>query len=260
MAAAAPAASRAVTTADNVPPPLVTLDQLKIDFAHVEKAVADLVTESAGIPPVIEDEEDLALATELAGKLTRAAKRCEAIRKEQNQPHQDAEKVINGLFKHDLTVRLDTEKAKLEKISGAYLKKKAAREQKVRDEQAAEARKKADAAAATLAETVKSGDVPAVSAAVTQSNTLASFAARATAAAAAPTSAMASTTTEAGNATLVDNWTFDELDINTVDLAALRPFLPQTAIEQALRAFIKAGRREIAGARIFNDNKARFRT
>jgi hypothetical protein len=47
--------------------------------------------------------------------------------------------------------------------------------------------------------------------------------------------------------------------MNTIDLETLRPFIPQTAIEQALRAFIKAGRREIKGAHIFNDSRSRFR-
>ncbi|MBV9542225.1 MAG: hypothetical protein JO167_13260, partial [Alphaproteobacteria bacterium] len=108
-------------------------------------------------------------------------------------------------------------------------------------------------------ETVKAGDVKAATAAVTQANSLTAFANRAAAAAAAPVSSIGTIKTGAGTASLVDNWTFDELDMNTIDLEALRHFIPQTAIEQALRAFIKAGWREIKGARIFNDNKSRFR-
>jgi hypothetical protein len=240
-------------------PPLVTLDQLKVDFAHVEKGIAELEAEAAKLPPVAEDSEDMELVTAFAGKLIKAAKRCEAIRNEQNRPHIDAQNINNDFFTRDLIRRLDAAKTKIEIIGKAYLKKKAAREQAIRDEQAAEARKKADAAAALVANAVKAGDVVTATVAVAQSNAATDVAAKATAAAAAPTSSLASTTTDAGNATLVDNWVFADLDVNTIDLEVLRPFFAQAAIEQALRQYIKAGRREIAGARIFNDPDARYR-
>jgi hypothetical protein len=259
MPATAPAASRVVATTDNVRPPLLTLDQLKADFAHVEKAVVDLEGEFAAIPPVLEDEEDLALTTALAGRLIKAAKRCEEIRVEQNRPYLDASNLLNAHFKHDLQARLNTAKGSLEKITTVFQRKKAAREQALRDEQAAAARKLADEAARKVVETVQSGDVPAATAAVKQADALTAFANKSAAAAAAPTSSMGLVKTESGTASLVDNWTFDELDLNTIDLNALRPFLTQSAIEQAIRAFIKSGRREIVGAHIFNDNKTRFR-
>jgi hypothetical protein len=259
MAAAAPASSRVVATTDNTRPPLLTLDQIKIDFAHVEKAVADLEAEAANIPPVLEDEEDLTAVTALGGKLIKAARRCEEIRVEQNRPFLDASNLLNAHFKHDLTARLSTAKANLEKITTAFQRKKAAREQVVRDAAAAAARKLAEDAAAKVTAAVKAGDVAGATAAVKEADSLTASANKATSAAAAPTSSMGLVKTDAGTASLVDNWTFNDLDMAAIDLDALRPFIPQTAIEQALRAFIKSGRREIAGARIFNDNKTRFR-
>lgn len=253
------ASNRTVDKDDNLPPPLLTLDQLKVDFAHVEKAVAELEQEGAGVPPVLEDDEDLTIATAVAVKLIKYGKRCEAIRNDQNRPYLDATEIINDHFKRDLIARLSKAKAKIEEITTAYQRKKAAREQAFRDEQAALARKEAEEAAQKVTEAVKTGDVKAATAAVTEANSLTAFAQRATSAASAPPSSMATTRTDSGTAGLVDKWTFDGLDIVKVDLEALRPFLTQTAIEQALRAFIKAGRREIIGAHIFNDNKTRFR-
>lgn len=250
-------AARTITKEDNLP--LITLDQLKADFAHVEAAVTELEAEAAKLPPVIEDTEDMDLATTVAGKLIKAAKRCETIRNEQNRPHIDAQKVNNDFFTRGMITRLENAKSKVEALAKAYLRKKAAREQAIREQQAADARREAEAAAAKLTEAVKAGDVPASSAAVVEANSLAAAATKATSAASAPVSSMASTTTSAGNATLVDNWTFKDVDINTLDLEALRPFFAQAAIEQALRQFIKSGRREIKGADIFNDNDARFR-
>lgn len=259
MPATAPAASRTVATTDNIRPPLITLDQLKVDFAHVEKGVVDLLTECAEVPSVAEDEEDLTIITGFGVRLVKAAKRCEEIRTEENRQYLDATNLLLAYFKHDLAARLLTKKADLEKIATAFQRKKAAREQKLRDEQAAEARRLADEAAAKVTEAVKTGDVQAATTAVKQADSLTAFANKAAAAAAAPTATLAKVTTDAGTSSLVDNWTFDELDVNTIDLETLRPFIPQTAIEQALRAFIKVGRREIKGARIFNDNKSRFR-
>lgn len=259
MAAAAPAASRIVATTDNIRPPLLTIDQLKVDFAHVEKAVAELETEFAAIPSVFEDEEDLAQATALAGKLIKAAKRCEDIRAEQNRPFLDATSLLNAHFKHDLQARCNTKKVALETLSTAFQRKKAAREQIAREAAAAVARKQAEEAAAKVTEAVKAGDVPAATVAIKQADSLTAFANKASAAAAAPISSMGLVKTEAGAASLIDNWTFEDLDLDKVDMIALRPFFPRAAVEQALRAFIKSGRREIAGARIFNDNKTRFR-
>ncbi len=257
-AALVPAASRVVATTDNHPP-LVTLDQLKADFAHVEAGIVDLEAAAAELPSVLEDDEDLASVTGIATKLAAAAKRCEEIRTEQNRPYLDASKLLNDHFKHDLVARLVAAKSKLETAASAYLRKKAAREQVERDRIAAEARQKAEAAAAKVAEAVKTGDVAAATAAVTQSNTLSAFAAKTSAAAVAPKSDMARTKTTAGTAGLASTWTFEIEDINRIDLEALRPYLPVTFIQQALRAFVKAGRREISGARIYEDTNARFR-
>jgi hypothetical protein len=253
------AAARKVEKTDNIPPPLVTLDQLKKDFGHIVKEVVELEAECAGLPPVVEDDEDLAAITATAGKLIKAAKVCEDTRQEQNRPYLDATGVLNSFFKHELTARCTAAKTKLEQITTTYQRKKAAREQARREAAAAEAQRLADEAKANVAAAVRAGDVTTATVAVTQANSLAAFAARANVAAAAPVSSMGAVKTDAGAASLVDNWTFDELDMNAIDLNELRAFIPQASIEQALRAFIKAGRREINGARIFNDNKTRFR-
>lgn len=254
-----PAASRIVATTDNIRPPLVTLDQLKIDFAHVEKAVLQLEAEFAEIPPVIEDEDDLALATALAGKLIKLAKRCEEIRLEQNRPFLDASNLLNAHFKHDLSARLTARKTALESISTAFQRKKAVREQALREQRAAAARKLAEEAASKVSDAVRTGDIKAATTAVTEANSLTAFANKAAVAAAEPTSSMGLVRTDAGAASLIDNWVFDGVDMNAIDLVMLRPFIKQAAIEQALRDFIKAGYREITGARIFNNSKTRFR-
>jgi len=251
-------AARIIDKTDNRPP-LISKDQLAIDFASLVKEVAEIETAFEELPSVAEDDEDLALITGAATQIIKLAKKLDETKKEEKRPYLDAGTAIEAFFTHDLGARLATIKRKLESVSTAFQRKKAERERLLREREAELAREKAAEAARQVRASVAAGDVKAATSAVTESNRLTDFANRATAAAAAPTSALAKVKTDAGTASLADNWTFDDIDINTIDLETLRPFITQAAIEQALRAFIKAGRREIKGARIFNDSKSRFR-
>tara|TARA_R110000868_G_scaffold350642_4_gene611924 strand:+ start:639 stop:1226 length:588 start_codon:yes stop_codon:yes gene_type:complete len=50
-------------------------------------------------------------------------------------------------------------------------------------------------------------------------------------------------------------WTFSDVERATIDLEVLRHHIPEEALEKAVRSFVKAGGRELAGARIFEDTK-----
>lgn len=253
------AAARKVEKTDNILP-LVTVDQLTVDHWHLIQEVAELENECVDLPPVAEDAEDLELITASAGRIIKLSKRVEETRSDLNRPYIDASATLNDFFKHGLNASLTARKTALEKVSTAFQRKKAQREQAERDRIAAEAAAKVVAAEKTVTETVKAGDVHAATVAVTETKSLAAFAAKASAAAAAPTSQLGQVRTDAGTVALVDNWTFADLDMNAIDLEALRPHLSQGAIEAALRGYIKSGRREIKGATIFNDNRSRFHT
>ena len=253
------AADRAIAKTDNIRPPLVTRDQLAVDFLHVANAVGDLEEACAQIPKVLEDDEDLAAVTKMASQLLKYARRVEEIREAEGRPHLEAQRVINAFFKHDFGKRIDDALTSLEARSKPYLKKKADRERAAREAIESAARQKAIAAAEAAREAITTGDMQHVTNMVTRANTLADAAAKAGDDAAAAISQMSKTVTAQGSARLQERWTFSDLDVNRIDLNALRPFIKQTYIEQALRDFIKSGRREIAGCRIFNDAEAKFR-
>src|SRR5258707_947119 len=99
-------APRPITKEDNIRPPLVTLDQLKVDFAHVSINVSLLEANCAALPTILEDEEDLSIVTQTASDIIKYAKRVEEIRDETGRPHIEAQRVINAFFKHDFGKRL----------------------------------------------------------------------------------------------------------------------------------------------------------
>lgn len=253
------APARTAAPADHNRPALITTDQLKVDFAHVETAIVALEKRVADSALVIEDDEDLASVTGLVGELTKAAKRADELRDTQGRPHLEAQRTINTFFK-SFDARLMKAKVTISQRATAYMNKKAEAARQKRLEEEARARALADAKAREAAEKAKAGDGQAAHAAQAAAANHENEAEQAASAASAKPSELARTQTESGTATLAETWSFEIEDINRIDLEALRPFIPQASIEQALRAFIKSGRREIAGARIFTTNKARFST
>lgn len=250
-------AARTSTAGDNRPA-LITTDQLAKDFPQVEAFIADLEKSAAESPLVLEDDSDMEIVNALAVRLGSASKRCDTLRDETGRPHLEAKRVIDGFFK-GFMARADKAQATLGARATAYLRKKAAAERAKREAEEAVAREAAAKAQREAAEAAKAGNVEQAALAQAKADEHETRADQAADAASAKPSELARTQTAAGSSTLEEKWTFEIEDLNTIDLNALRPFLPQTAIEQALRAFVKSGRRQITGARIFPDTRARFR-
>src|SRR4051812_20993781 len=135
---------RVIAPTDNLPPPLITPDQLKRDFAHLEAELAAL--EAVEIPNVFEDQDDMNAATKVAVDLTSLRRRMETARTEQSRPVIDAQNVINDYFKRDLQERASKKQQAVDVPARAFLKKKADREKAAREAAAAIAQKEAEEA------------------------------------------------------------------------------------------------------------------
>lgn len=62
-----------------------------------------------------------------------------------------------------------------------------------------------------------------------------------------------------GVSTLQTVWEFQILDLDRIDLETLRPHLAVEALEKAIRAYIRAGGRQLAGVDIYQDRRASIR-
>jgi hypothetical protein len=238
--------------------PLVTVDQLKRDFAHVDTAITALEGRAASSPLVLEDDEDLASVTGLVGDVGKAIKRADELRDLQGRPHLEAQRTINTFFK-SFETRLKTANDKIKQRATIYMNKKAEAARAKQREEEAKARALADAKAKEAADALKAGNADQAHAAQAASDNLNNRADHAADAALAKPADLARTQTDSGTATLAQTFEFEIENIDLIDLEALRPFLPRTSIEQAMRGFVKSGRREIKGARIFSKTAARFR-
>lgn len=248
-------------------PALITADQLAKDFDHVTKAIAEIETNCAAAPPVLEDDEDLEIVGALMKRLNGAGKRVEDIRVEEKEPYLDAGRTVDGFFKAHAT-KVAKLKSDLQARLDSYMRKKAEAERQRRLEaervaHEAMLREQSRAAAAVVEADEQPFDEnrQAAEAAIDRAAESAQEAHEAAEATQAKPAELARTATSAGTATLETKWSFEITAFALVDLDALRPYLNQEDVEKAIRRFVSINKntRPLAGVKIFQSTKATIR-
>ena len=231
-------------------------ERLAEQHAALKRRAGDLVAAEARMPEIA-DDASAGKAGDFIKQLAAAAKAADSARVAEKEPFLAGGRTVDGWFAK-LKEPLDQVKRRVETKLSAYLRAKADRERREREEQARIAaeeakRKEAEAlAAASLPVSQAFGDAKVDQAIQAQADAM-----EAAKAAEAKPADMARTRGDMGAvATLRQEWTFDGLDRDQIDLEALRPHLPIDGIEKAVRAYIKSGGRSIRGARIFQNSTA----
>lgn len=212
----------------------------------------DLVAGSRRMPESVEDDETAGKVGDFIKQVNAARKSLEDARKADKQPYLDGGKAVDALFKPHVE-GLDGVKAQAQQLLTAYQRRVAEAERQRREEEARRAREEAERKAA---EAQTAADDEAARRAAEEARAQADQTAQE---AASPAPAPSAKSAHGTSVSTRKIWTFGDLDPAQIDLEALRPYLPPAAIEQALRAFIKDGGREIAGARIFQDERVNVR-
>lgn len=217
---------------------MVTADQmadsLKQRFGELTDKVEEYRQSADRAPAIVQTHEQAELMTKFIKQLGLVSRQIEDRRKVEVDPYRASTKAINDWFspykdtldglKKEMTSRLDLFQREQARI---------AREKAEAERREAEARALKQAEAARTAE-----EVEQAAKALEQADKAPSR---------APTGA---TITDAGTATVRTFWTFEGLDMATIDLEALRPYLDPSAIEKAIRAAIKDGQRDLKGVNI----------
>lgn len=252
----APSTARAGDPHDNIKP-LISDAELRKEFAHVDEALTKIESDAAIVPPVFEDDDDLAAAKAMAPTLRGAMKRIEDLRKQTKAPFDTAASLVHAHFKA-LEKRMADIATKHERAATVYLNKKRAdaeaAQRKIEAEERAEAKRLADAAA----DAAKAGNLSEAVSTQAASQQAADRADDAASMAAARPADLARTATPTGAATLVQNYSFEVVDIEKVNVVALQRHFTRSELEAAIGRFVKAGGRELPGVRIFPDHKARL--
>lgn len=248
---------------NNPPPDLLVGDSLREKLQDENRDLLkrrdELLAAAQRIPPI--DSDDIAgRVSDFVKQLTALNKAAETKRTGAKEPYLEGGRNIDGFFKA-ITDPVEKIKNIVQISLTKYLRDKADRERHERMEQerlareaAAKAQREADEQARALAnEQQLAAAIEAERAAeVAQADAV-----KAVQAAEAKPAELSRTRGEYGSVTsLRTEWVFDDLDRATLDLEALRPYLPTDGLEKALRAFIRAGGREIKGARIFETTAA----
>lgn len=245
----------------NAPPidAAIIADGLKEQFSDLTRRRDELLAAEARIPP-IDDEDTARKIADFVKQITAASKAADTARVAAKEPFLAAGRSVDGFFKA-ISDPLTDLKKKVERRLTDYLRAKEAeerdrrlREEREARERAEQARREADAAAQAMR------DAASLDTAVQAEKAADAAAADAVKAEVAATAKPAELSRVRGEygavSSLRTEWVFEGVDRATIDLEALRPYLPVDGIEKALRSYIRAGGRELRGVRIFETTTA----
>lgn len=251
---------------NNPPADLLTGDALRekllAEHAALLERRDELLAAAERVPPITDDDV-AGKVSDYIKQLTALTKTAETHRTSTKEPYLEGGRNVDGFFK-TITDPVAKTKDAVQKKLTVYLREKEelARQARLAEERAAReaaerARREAEDKARAAA------DAAALDAAIEaekQAEMAAADLAKAAAAAEVKAAELSRTRGEYGSmASLRTQWVFDEIDRTTIDLEALRPYLPTESLNTAVRAFIKAGGRELRGTRIYETTVAAVR-
>lgn len=249
---------------DNRPPPdLLTgaalIEWLTDRFIELQRRRDELLAAEARIP-AINDEDAARKVSDFIKLLGAAVKAANAARVEAKEPFLEGGRNVDGFFK-SISDPIDDLKKRVERRLTDYLRAKEAEERERRQREEREARERAEQArreAEAAAQAMR--DAASLDTAVQAERAADAAAADAVKAEVAATAKPAELSRVRGEygavSSLRTEWVFEGVDRATIDLEALRPYLPVDGIEKALRSYIRAGGRELRGVRIFETTTA----
>jgi len=205
----------------------------------------ELLASAARSPEVVDDDETAGKIGDLIKLITACAKSAEARRVTQKEPFLASGRVVDAVFKSSILEPLDRTKRLIQGRLSSFLEQKAASARRAAEEQARlerEAAERLAAEAAAAADDAKMDEAAAAEARALEAEALAE---------AKPAELSRSRGDYGSVSSLRTTWESELTDRAQLDLEALRPYFAIADLEKSIRAFVKAGGRELRGARIF---------
>lgn len=244
----------------NRPPPEADpiRERLESDYRDLLARQCELLEGFERAPEAINDD-NAGLVSDFTKQIAACIKTMEKTRVAEKEPYLAAGRSVDAFFKK-AEEPLEKAKKVLTARLTTYEREKEAAERKRREEEARKAREAEEAARKAAEEAAakleSDDDLESAIEAEARAKQIAADAAKAQKEAAAKAAEMSRTRGDGSMSSLRTFWDFDSLNRDTLDLEALRPFIPQAALEQAVRGFIRAGGRQLRGVRIFENTSA----
>jgi hypothetical protein len=234
-------------------------ERLASDYEELAERIAVAVTAAMDTPAVVETEAQNSALGAHVKALRGLAQETEGKRKGEVDPILASQREVNSFFR-TLSDKLDRSKEILEARGKRFLDAKAAEERKRREEAARVAREEQEARERAARAAEEAGRVVQAEIELDRAVAAERRASLAEEAAQDGAAELARTRMSGGGlATLRTEWTFEVQDFAKVPLDQLRAFISEDAITKAVRGFVRAGGRQLAGVRIFEASRATYR-
>jgi hypothetical protein len=253
-------AEPAAYLSNNPPDPIAELrERLEDSNRPLLERAAELQAAAARMPE-IDGDEAAGKVGDFIKLLSAAIKISEAARTEAKEPHLAAGRAVDTFFKARVSDPLDAIKRAVERKLTTYLQAKEAERRRQAEAEARRLREEAEARAREAQAAEAERRSHAAQAAMDQAVAKEQEAQIAEKAAAAKPAEFSRTRGEVGSvASLREVWKGELEDRAAINLEALRPYLPADALQTAINGFVRAGGRELKGARIFLHTTATVR-
>jgi hypothetical protein len=237
----------------------VLREQLRDEFATLLERRDELVAAELRVPDV-NDEDTARKVSDFIKQIQAVIKAADAARVARKEPYLEGCRGIDGFFKA-IAEPMEKTKRKVEALLTDFLRRKADKERREREERERQARmdeerrrREAETAAANMRDEASLHDALERERVAEQA---AADRRKAEKEADAKPADMSRTRGDFGAvSSLRTTWTFSNLDRATLDLEKLREHLPMDGLERAVRSFVKSGGRELYGVRIFESTDA----
>lgn len=214
---------------------------------------------AARIPAICKDEATAAKITDMIKLLNSCRTEVEKTHKVEKAPWLEGGRVVDDLF-NPMAKKLKIAAEQAGKPLTKFQLDKAAEVRRKAEEEAEKARLEAEKHANAGAALEQENMHAAAGVAFAEAEAYDKRAESAESVMEAKPSELVQTRTKSGAVASVRvSWTGEVTDRNKLDLEALRAYLPMDALVTAVKAFAKAEKRQIAGARIFEDAKVGVR-
>src|SRR3990167_3129 len=234
-------------------------ERLGADHADLLKRRDELLAKSKALP-ACDDEKSAGTLGDFIKDCSSYLKDADGRRIKEKEPYLVGGRRVDGFFK-TVCEAIEPVKRAISKKLEAYETKKEAKTRRLLAERAAAEKKAAEEAAEAAQRAIDAmasdDDLGNAMERETIAEAAAVNAAKAEKEAEQSAADLSRTRSEVGGSvsSLRTVWDFDGMDRAKIDLEALRPYIPVDGLEKAVRAFIKAGGRNLKGVRIYEDRR-----